>query len=237
MLLFYIRHGDPIYDPDGLTELGKMEAEALVLRMKECKPDRIFASSSKRAIMTAEPTAKYFNKEIEILDWCNESYVGREFSVEKEEGGRSWCFHDRKMRSIFCSDEIRKLDKNWYDHPAFRETLFKSGIQRVQCEVDKLMRLLGYEHDRDKNGYIPIRSNDDRIAMFAHQGFGFVFLSCLLDIPYPIISTRFDMSTSNMTVIEFSGEEFVIPKVLQTSNDSHIFASGMSTDYHRCIHF
>ena len=30
MLLFFVRHGDPIYQPDSLTELGKQQAEALV---------------------------------------------------------------------------------------------------------------------------------------------------------------------------------------------------------------
>ena len=34
MLLFYVRHGDPIYNPDSLTELGIKQAEALVIRMK-----------------------------------------------------------------------------------------------------------------------------------------------------------------------------------------------------------
>ena len=34
MLLFYVRHGDPIYKPDSLTELGHRQAEALVARMK-----------------------------------------------------------------------------------------------------------------------------------------------------------------------------------------------------------
>jgi len=29
MILFYVRHGDPIYDPDSLTPLGKRQAEAL----------------------------------------------------------------------------------------------------------------------------------------------------------------------------------------------------------------
>ena len=28
MLIYYIRHGDPIYDPDSLTELGKRQAES-----------------------------------------------------------------------------------------------------------------------------------------------------------------------------------------------------------------
>ena len=29
MLLFYIRHGDPIYNPDSLTPQGERQAEAL----------------------------------------------------------------------------------------------------------------------------------------------------------------------------------------------------------------
>ena len=34
MLLFVVRHGDPIYDPDSLTPLGKLQAEALANKVK-----------------------------------------------------------------------------------------------------------------------------------------------------------------------------------------------------------
>lgn len=33
MLFFYIRHGDPIYNPDSLTPLGRRQAEALGKRL------------------------------------------------------------------------------------------------------------------------------------------------------------------------------------------------------------
>ena len=33
MLLFYVRHGDPIYDPDMLTPLGKRQAESVAKRL------------------------------------------------------------------------------------------------------------------------------------------------------------------------------------------------------------
>lgn len=111
MLLFYVRHGDPIYKPDSLTELGKEQAQALVNRMKVCSPQRIFASSSERAIMTAHPTATYLGKEIEILDWCNEQYAFNEFSVESENGSRKWGFADEKTKKILVGEEIRRLDK------------------------------------------------------------------------------------------------------------------------------
>lgn len=237
MYLFYVRHGDPIYNPDSLTELGKEQAQALVKRMKECNPDRIFASSSNRAIMTATPTAQYLNKEIEILDWCNEIHAWNEFIVELEDEGKTWCFTDKDTKRLLNSDEVRKLGKEWYDHPKFKNTLYKSGTLRVQTEVDKFMLSLGYKHDHVNNGYITVKPNDERIALFAHQGFGMIFLSCLLDIPYPLISTHFDMSHSNMTVIEFGRNDFVIPKVLQLSNDSHLFASNIATNYSNYVHF
>lgn len=237
MLLFYIRHGDPIYNPDGLTELGKRQAQALVQRMKLCNPDKIFASSSNRAIMTANPTAEYLKKDIQILDWCNERHVAKEFIVNTDNGGRAWCFHYDKYRKIFASAEVQALGKKWYEHEMFASLRFAEGVKRVQQEVDKFIRELGYLHDSENNVYIPERQNEDRIALFAHQGFGMIFLSCLLDIPYPQIALHFDHGHSEMTVIEWKGNDFVIPRVLQMSNDSHIFAAGISTNYQNEILF
>ena len=57
-----------------------------------------------------------------------------------------------------------------------------------------------------------MRDNNDRVALFAHQGFGLAFLSCLLDIPYPQMSTDFDMSHTGVTAIHFKGDGIVIKK-------------------------
>ena len=45
------------------------------------------------------------------------------------------------------------------------------------------------------------------------------------------------MGHSGVIAIEFSVDDFVIPQILQMANDSHIFASGISTDYQNRIHF
>ena len=57
MIFYYIRHGDPIYNPDSLTPLGKRQAEAVGRRVAAQGLDRVFASSSIRAIETARPAA------------------------------------------------------------------------------------------------------------------------------------------------------------------------------------
>ncbi len=237
MLFFYVRHGDPIYSPDSLTELGHQQAEALVSRMEICNPNRIFASSSNRAIQTAEPTAKKLNKEIEVLDWCNEKYAFQEFWAESKSGNHFWCFGLSEYRRLFNSKEVRALGREWYDYPEFAGTNFKAGQERVQKETDDFLASLGYRHVPGEGGYIAERPNDDRIALFAHQGFGMIFMSCLLDIPYPIYSTHFDMTHTGVTVIEFEGDGFVVPKVMQLSNDSHIFKADMETKYDRKIVF
>ncbi|MBQ8815714.1 MAG: histidine phosphatase family protein [Lachnospiraceae bacterium] len=235
MLLFYVRHGQPIYEPDSLTELGHRQADALVKRMTECKPDKIYASSSNRAILTAEPTAKALGKEIEILDWCNEQHAWDEIAVDYDDNKRTWAFYHKETRELFLTPEVRKLGKEWYRHPGLEQ--FEKGMTRIQRETDAFLLQLGYRHDHERNGYVPVKPNDDRIALFAHQGFGLAFMSCLLDIPYTQLSTHFDIGHSGLTVVEFKGEDLVVPKVLQWSNDSHIFAAGIPTDYQGVLHF
>ena len=83
-----------------------------------------------------------------------------------------------------------------------------------------------------------LKSNDERIAFFAHQGFGLAFLSEILGIPYPMFVNHFDICHSGMTVIEFKEEKgFSVPKVLTLSSDSHIYREGLPTKYNNIIDF
>ena len=67
MIFYYIRHGDPIYDPDSLTPLGTRQAEALSKRLALYGLDKIYCSTSNRAFLTAKPTCELLNKEAERL--------------------------------------------------------------------------------------------------------------------------------------------------------------------------
>ena len=97
MLFFYVRHGDPIYNPDSLTPLGHEQARAVAKRFTAHGLDRIYASSSNRAQLTAQPTCDLLKKQMEILDWANEGLVWQEFTVTLESGRRTWGFYDPKM--------------------------------------------------------------------------------------------------------------------------------------------
>lgn len=237
MLLYYIRHGDPIYNPDSLTEFGQAQAEALAKRLSILGFDKIYASSSNRARQTAEPTCKALSMEAEILDWCNEGYAWRDLTVTDENERRMWAFQHKSTCQKLSSSDMRRLGSNWYDHPMFDGTKFKEGFQRIERETDAFMASLGFIHDRENNLYTVAQPQYNRVALFAHQGFGLAFLSALCDIPYPEFCTRFDIGHTGVTVINISGKEgsACIPKILQLSNDSHLYREGLSTKYHNVI--
>lgn len=237
MLFFYIRHGDPIYNPDSLTPLGERQAEAVAKRLALYGIDRIFASTSNRAIQTAAPTAQLLKKDITQLDFCNENHAWKDFTVVRETV-RRWIFQDKEARRLLCSKEVLDLKDKWYTHPAFTDYAFEKGIRRVTEESDKFFRELGYEHISGTGTYKVLKDNNERVALFAHQGFGFAFLSSILDIPYPVFTMHFDTTHSGVTVINFQEEDGIaIPKILTLSNDSHIYREGLPTNYNNMLRF
>ena len=73
MLLYYIRHGDPIYSPDSLTPLGEEQAESVARRLSRFGVDEIYSSPSNRAMRTADATCRLLGKEMHTLDFLNEN--------------------------------------------------------------------------------------------------------------------------------------------------------------------
>ena len=244
MIFYFIRHGDPIYDPDSLTPLGHRQAEAVGKRLSVYGIDKIYSSSSTRAMQTAQPTCEMLKKDMTVLDWCNEAIAWDEISVEYEKGKRTWCFQHKPTVDIFARKDVRALGKDFYKHELiannelYANTMFEEGLGRIQREADVLFLSLGYRHDEERGGYIAENPTNERVALFAHQGFGLAFLCCVLDIPYNDFCTRFDFGHSGMTVIEFSAQkgELCVPKILQLSNDSHLYKEGLATKYQNRIY-
>ncbi len=230
MLLYYIRHGDPIYNPNMLTPLGERQAEAVAKRLALHGVDRIFSSPSARAMQTAKPTAEILKTEITELDFTDERHAWEELTCEREDGKLTWMFFTKENRALLSSCEIRELGHRWYSHPSLAR--YEKGILRVYDEGDAFLRSLGYEHVRYTGSYKCIAPNDERVAVFAHAGFGSAFLSCLLDIPYPSFAMQFDMTHTGMTVIEFLDEGGVsYPRVLTYSSDAHLYKEGLPTKH------
>ena len=239
MILFYIRHGDPIYEPDQLTPLGRRQAEAVSGRLARYGLDRVFASTSIRAQQTARPTCELVKQEPVLLDFANEQHAWDQLSTLNEAGDWRWCFHIPAISRKFATKSVRNMGDHWYEHPDLAQYDFGPGIERINRETDAWLATLGYEHDREQGCYRITRANEERVALFAHQGFGLGFLSAVLDIPYPQICTHFDMCHTGMTVIEFANnaDGITVPRALTVSDDSHLYREGLPTKYNNYLYF
>ncbi|MBQ8431433.1 MAG: histidine phosphatase family protein [Clostridia bacterium] len=232
MLLYYIRHADPIYRPDSITPYGEEQARVLADRLERHPFDRVYASTSNRAIQTATPICQRLGLEPILLDFANEKHAWKQMTVEMPDG-RRWFYNDMRLRYLFTLPEVRKMGFDWYKHPLFADYDFGAGIQRVQTEVDAWLKTLGYEHIPGTARYRVLRPNGERVGFFAHAGFGSLFMSCLLDLPYPLYCATYDMCTTGVSVIDFrEHEEWAIPVLMTFSNDGHLYGGNVDLSYH-----
>lgn len=226
MLLYIIRHGDPIYNPDSLTELGKRQAEAIGKRLAVHGVDRIYSSPLIRAQQTAEPCSILTKKEVVIEPFFSENNAVQYFwdrRIEKP----TWVMvsMQKELRST-----VKKYGENWFEDPRFEGVPVKAGRDYFLTESDKFFESLGYKHDRKNCKYITENPSNERIAVFCHEGFGLSWIATILDIPLPVIWANFSVSHSNMTVIDFTGKECT-PKIITFSNDSHLYKEGLPTKH------
>lgn len=88
MRLIFIRHGEPDYEHDSLTEKGWREAKLLAARTKDWHVDDFYVSPLGRARDTASFTLKAHGKTAEIMDWLHE-FLGK---VPDGAGGTRLCW-------------------------------------------------------------------------------------------------------------------------------------------------
>ena len=179
MDIYYVRHGEPDYEHDALTEIGHYQAEETSKFLVNIKFDKIFASSHGRAVQTAEHLTSKNHMEINKVDWAMEGKAWDHMSALRNDGARTWIFYAEKTKQKL-SELI--ADENWYDDPIFKPDL-KEYIFETRKIVDEWLLSMNIKHENGK--YEIIGKTPDNIALFAHGGFGILFASLMLDMNYP----------------------------------------------------
>ena len=237
MLLYIIRHGDPIYETDSLTSRGARQAEALSRRLALNGIDEIYSSPLKRAVLTAKPAADVLKLEINIEEWMSEDNAWKDFSVKNEKGNNEWFFSCAGSAFLEGGDILRQ---DWYNHKEAANCLTaKKGYERIQAASDEFIQRLGYK--REGNIYKALAPsaapNKKRIAAFCHHGLGTSWLSHLLSIPPLLFWASFNISHTGVSILEFANSEDGItsPKCLVHSDLSHIYEARLPMEYNNGI--
>ncbi len=196
MRILLIRHGDPDYEHDGLTEKGKREAELLAKRLVNEKIDHVYVSTMGRAMATAEPTLKAKGLKASYVDWLRE-YVG--VKAYRPDKGRphdvcwDWLPQDwTKYEQFYRYDE-------WYDQEYMAEVDMKDYQKSLTDAFDAMLAEHGYV--RDGHVYRVERANDDTIALFSHFGLGCVLIGHLIGASPMVLWQGFSAPPTSVTTI------------------------------------
>ncbi|MCL2810020.1 MAG: histidine phosphatase family protein [Treponema sp.] len=220
MLLYIIRHGEPDYATDSLTENGKKQANALADRLCIHGFDEIYTSPLGRAIQTAQPTCQRLKIPYSIEDWMSEDLVWKDFSADDENGTRNWVFGCQNTKLL----DQKYLRDDWYKNPVYSSCKSAlEGYRRITNSSDDFIARLGYK--RENHLYKIIKPNEKRIAAFCHHGLGTSWLSHLLSISPNIFWSSFDIAHTSVSILVFRNnpDGYTAPQCVCLSDISHIY--------------
>lgn len=219
MRIIFVRHGEPDYTNDSLTEKGKREAELLAKRSAHWNVKDIYVSPMGRAKETAAPTLKALNMSAEEIPWL------REFSYQVKspthgENSVPWDFipshlyADKRMISV---DEWINID------PMNGNPKISENYPVVINGIDELLKKYGYirngsyylredgreryikstvrDHKFATVDDLPAGDSEPTIVLFCHLGVTCLIMSHLLNIPFELLTHGLFLPTTSLTIL------------------------------------
>ncbi len=225
MRLYIVRHADPDYVNDSITEKGHREAKALAKKFSKQGLDKIYCSPKGRAIATMNYTRELLKLEGEIEEWTQE--VWPQLYSQNEEGRYKALF--QYPGETFRSAYPLPAHDSWEKAEIFRMNPdAREAIHELRADSDQFLKRLGYE--RSGGLYRCIKPNQEQIAIFCHAGFALTWLSILLEIPVTLMWSGFFLPPSSVTTILFEERsgEWAVPRCIGLGDVSHVYEAGMN---------
>ncbi len=194
MKLLIIRHADPDYSIDSLTEKGWREAELLSDRVASLDIDKIYVSPLGRARDTASLSLLKMKKEAEVLTWL------REFQApitDKKTGEQripwDWLPGEWTENELFYNKDL------WSTASVMKHGRVGEEAAYVYQGLDTVLESHGYQ--RKGNLYHVLRPNNDTLVFFCHFGVECVMLGHLLGISPMVLWHGMCAAPSSVTTI------------------------------------
>jgi len=222
MKLIFIRHGDPNYAIDSLTEKGWKEAEILGEKIAQMDVKEFFVSPLGRAKDTAAVTLDKMNRTAIQKEWL------REFAVRMERPeipGKLQPVWDWLPQDWMAEEKYFHYD-TWYDTDIMREHGVEEEYKWICENFDGLLAELGYR--REGKLYRVERQNADTFVFFCHFGLECALLGHLLSVsPMILWHCTCAAPTSVTTVVTEERREGIASfRTLTFGDISHLYAKN-----------
>lgn len=232
MRILIVRHAEPDYATDSLTEKGRREAQLLAQRLKNEKIDYLYSSPLGRARETCMYTAKALGREedVAVCDWM------REFNALPVMPGRDKAGIIWDVLPEHWSNEEKMYDRHrWLDYDFHKAADTEEKYAHVGRELHTLLARHGYV--REGGVYRVQHANRDTVALFCHFGVEMVMLSHIFGVsPMPLLH-NFVALTSSVTTLytEERREGIAAFRCCGFGDISHLYAGGEAPSF--CARF
>ena len=226
MRIIFVRHGEPDYARDCLTEQGLIQAKACAERLRFEGIEEIWSSPLGRAAETAAVTAEKLDLPVRTLDHMRELHWGSMDGEPLPSDGHPWELADR-----LAAEGWDLTDPAWREHPYFSNNRVTEEADHVARKTDEWLLSLGYE--RHGNYYRCVRQDDRQktVALFSHGGSSAAAMGHIMNLTFPYACGVFHIHFTGITIIRLCrhpGAER-IPCLELVNDAAHIHGSG----YHR----
>lgn len=229
MKLIFIRHGEPDYEIDSLTEKGWREAELLAQRIEKWNVTDFYCSPLGRAQDTASCTLKKLNRKAQTMEWLRE-FKAPIWDEMMQRRKVPWDFYPEFMNE---HPELFDL-KDWTQNDVMKEGKVDTQYQWVCEEFDKLLAGYGYIREGYRYRTDETARKDAVIVCFCHLGITCALLSHLINTTPSQLWQGFFLAPTSVTVI---GTEERTPKEAyfrcqMMGDTSHLLMGGEPVSYY-----
>lgn len=242
MRILLIRHGDPDYENDTLTEKGCREADLLAKRAASLYLGECYVSPLGRAQRTAKPCLETVSCKAETLDWLQEFPAKLDINKVPELAS---VYPDvemdgEKYRPRIVWDMLPEYlteHKEYMDKDAWRQSLVAQYSDMVEIydkvieEFDALLAKHGYI--RENGHYRVEKESTETITLFCHFGLICVLLSHLWNVSPFTLWNSFALAPTSVTelVTEERKQGVAYFRGLKIGDISHLYAGNEESSF------
>jgi probable phosphoglycerate mutase len=211
MRVFLLRHAEPDYANDTITEQGHRQAQALADALASVRLDWLFASPMGRAQVTAHYIAQRSKIPVKTLDWL------RELNSNWE--GSKWAWNGIDVAIALLKSGRLPQPQNWHECVPYG-SLVSPQAQKLARHFDETLAAFGYL--RDGLLYRVMQPNDLTIAFVTHAGTILTLLSHLFNWALPSVYSHLYCDVASITELHWQEHDgYAIPQLLRFNDTSH----------------
>lgn len=229
MKLIIIRHGDPDYVHDSLTETGRVEAKCAADRLKGHNITAFYVSPLGRAQETARYTLEAMHRTAVTLPWL------REFDapIEHPDTGDKRVPWDW-LPGVWTKEDAYYSKTRWAQTDVMQKFHVGKEAEIVWNGLDTLLAEYGYH--RDGNYYRVERPDNapcETIVLFCHFGVECVILSHLIGASPMVLWHGLCAAPTAFTVVTTEERRKGIASFrINTFGDTgHLYAAGLEPSF------